>query len=460
MLYNYKKRGVDMENGLEKIIKTFDSFDYYLNKKINRDIEENRKGQFVLNFRDKNGQALVDAHVKIRQKKHAFKFGCGTFYLDQFEDEKRRTLYRERFKELFNYAVVPFYWDTLEPEQGKPRFATDSPFISRRPPVDTIMQFCKDNDIRAKGHCLVYNSFQPKWISDNNEILKRQITKRIKEIAERYEDSIFDFDVINEMISIYKNAYPGNGMRNMQISDEADHEKWAFDTCRRYFPNANLYWNEGMFESFGEHYKGFRSFYYLMLEKALREGVKIDGLGMQYHAYVKKETADKELAVVCNPLRFIDVLERYGDFRLPIHISEVSIPSYSNERYDEELQAELTERLYKLWFSSKYCESIVWWNLCDNTAYETENVYHSGLLRNDCSEKPVYKKLNNLINNEWKTSLDATVSGQLRFSGFYGEYEIEVEHQGEKTVKTVNLTKDTTGYNNGSCDFRAKTIVL
>lgn len=449
-----------MPNGLEKIIKKFDSYDYYLNGKIARDIEENRKGQFVLTFKNKNGELLSDVHVKVRQKKHAFKFGCSAFYLDQFEDEERRTLYKERFKELFNYAVVPFYWDTLEPEQGKPRFDVNSPFVARRPPIDTIMQFCDENKIRAKGHCLVYNSFQPQWISDDNEVLKRQIGKRIKEIAERYGDSIFDFDVINEMISIYKNAYPGNGMRNMQLTDEADHEKWAFELCQRYFPDANLYWNEGMFETFGEHYKGFRSFYYLMIEKMLREGVKIDGLGMQYHAYAQKETADRELATVCNPLRIIDVLERYGDFKLPIHISEVSIPSYSNESYDEELQAELTERLFKLWFSSKYCESIVWWNLCDNTAYKTENVFHSGLLRYDCSEKPVYKALRDLINKEWNTTFEDKVSGQLRFSGFYGEYDIEVEYQGEKIVKTLTLTKDNTGYDNRLCDFRAKEIVL
>ncbi|MBR2353706.1 MAG: endo-1,4-beta-xylanase [Clostridia bacterium] len=449
-----------MTNRIETIINNFDRFDSYLSGKIARDIEENRKGQFVINFKSTDGEALSDVHVRVKQKKHAFRFGCNTFYLDQFEDEERRRLYREHFKNLFNYAVVPFYWDTLEPEQGKPRFESDSRFVSRRPPIDTIIQFCEENKIRAKGHCLVYNSFQPQWISDDNEVLKRQITKRIGEIAKKYEDRIFDFDVINEMITVYKNAYVGNGERNLQITDEPDHEKWAFDTCRRYFPNANLYWNEGMFETFGTHYKGFRSFYYLMIEKMLRDGVKIDGLGMQYHANAPKETADIKLAKVCNPLRIIDVLERYGDFKLPIHISEVSIPSYSNESHDEELQAELTERLFKLWFSSRSCEAIVWWNFCDNTAYQSENVYHSGLLRYDCSKKPVYEAIDRLINKEWNTSFEKTVTGQLRFSGFYGDYEIEVEHQGKKSVTELSLRRDNTGYDNRLCDFRAKDIVL
>ena len=68
-----------MTNGIEKIIQKFDSFDYYLNSKITRDIEENRKGQFVLRFKNTNGELLSNVHVKIRQKRHAFKFGCSLF---------------------------------------------------------------------------------------------------------------------------------------------------------------------------------------------------------------------------------------------------------------------------------------------------------------------------------------------------------------------------------------------
>ena len=449
-----------MSNGIESIIKKFDSFDYYVSGKIERDIEENRKGQFLLSFKDQGGNLLDDVVVKVKQKKHEFRFGCSAFYLDQHEDEERRMLYRERFKQIFNYAVLPLYWDTLEPVEGKPRFDKDSPFISRRPPIDTIMEFCKENGIRTKGHCLVYNSFQPGWISEDNQILKMQIENRIKAIADRYSGDILDFDVINEMITVYKNAYAGNGARNMQVCDERDHEKWAFDLCRRYFPNANLYWNEGMFETFGTEYKGFRSFYYLIIEKMLREGVKIDGLGMQFHAYAPKEQAGNVLKEVCNPLRLIDALERYGDFGLPIHISEVSIPSYTNEKADEELQAELTKRLYKLWFSSKQCEAIVWWNLADKTAYKTESAFNGGLIREDCSPKPVYEELDRMINKEWNTSLEQKVSKELRFSGFYGDYEIEAECNGKKIATTLCLHKDNTGYDNRLCDFRSKDIVI
>lgn len=438
---------------LEQVIKTFDSFGYYLDKKLENDIEENRKGQFVLNFKDKEGNSIDNVTVKVHQVSHEFKFGCSLFHLEQFPDEERNLKYKEHFKKLFNYAVVPLYWDTLEPIEGKPRFEKTSPNIYRRPPIDTIMEFCEENNIQTKGHCLVYNSFQPDWIPNNNRDLKIKVDNRIRAISEQYQNRIGDFDVINEMLTIYKNCYKGNGARNLQLTDERDHEKWCFETCRRYFPNARLFWNEGIEETFGYHYRGYRSFYYMMIEKMLSQKVCIDGLGMQYHAYDLTED-------YCNPLRLLDVFDCYGEFNLPIHISEVSIPSFSNDSYEEELQAELTKRSFKLWFGRKHCEAIVWWNMADNTAYKTESVFHAGIVREDCSEKPVYKELENLICKEWKTDFEKNASAQLRFSGFYGDYEIETIHNGKTSKHNVRLCKDNTGYDNRLCDFRSVDIVL
>ncbi len=53
--------------------------------------------------------------------------------LDQFSSPEQNKAYREMFTALFNIATLPFYWSDLEPEQGRPRFAKDSPNIYRRP---------------------------------------------------------------------------------------------------------------------------------------------------------------------------------------------------------------------------------------------------------------------------------------------------------------------------------------
>ena len=442
------------ENPLKQMVENFDRFSEYLEPKMERDIEENRKGQFVVKFRDAEGNPLENVTVKVRQKKHEFKFGCSIFHLGQFPDEERNALYADRFRALFNYAIVPLYWDTLEPEEGKPRFGRDSVPISRRPPIDTIMEFCEENGIATKGHCLAYNSFQPDWLPDDNRSIKIKLDERMRAIAERYGNRIPDFDVINEMITIYKNCYPGNGMRNFQIADERDHEKFCFDLARRHFPHGRLFWNEGGNETFGsQNYRGYRSFYYMTIEKMLREGVPVEGIGMQYHMFSPRPD-------MANPLRIIDVFDCYGEFGLPIHVSEITLPSYSNDPEDEEIQAALTERLYKLWFGRKYCEAIVWWNFADNTAFKGENQYFGGLIRNDCSVKPAFEAVRRLVQEEWNTHFDKTVSGELRFSGFYGDYELEICHGETRVVKEMRFGRDNTGFDNRLCDFRAREIVL
>ncbi len=445
--------------GFENILKKWDKFDGYLQKKIDNDIWANRMGQFALSFTDKDGNALSDVKVSVKQISHEFKFGCTSFYLEQYQDE-RDAEWKNKYKQLFNYSVVPLYWDTLEPNENKPRFDVNSEYIERRPPIDTIVSFCKENNIRMKGHCLVYNSFQPDWISNDNRKLKMQIEKRITEIAERYAQDFEDLDVINEMYTIYKNCYPGNGCRNLQITDELDHEAWCFERAYHHFPFSNLFWNEGMMESFGGCYRGHRSFYYMTLKDHLSRGVKIDGIGMQYHAYCDKEKADYLYAEL-NPLRIIDVLEKYSDFGLPIHISEVSIPSFSNDECDEQVQAELAKRLYSLWFSQKNVSSIVWWNLADGTAFRTENRYHAGIIRNDCTPKPAFEVLDKLINKEWHTEFDSIANERLDFRGFYGDYEITATDSNGKTVtQKIALNNDTTGFDNRLCDFRQINITI
>jgi len=400
--------------------------------------------------------------VEVRQMSHEFNFGCNLFYLDQFED-KRDELYRNNIKQIFNYGVLPLYWDTLEPEEGKVRFAEDCVKIHRKPPLDTVVKFCEENSIRMKGHCMIYHNYQPDWMPESNRDIKIKIDERIKAVAERYGNAFADLDVINEMVYIYKNCYKGNcyqgkGVNTLPITDERDHEKWSFDICKKYFPHTRLFWNEDVQGSFGSFYRGYRSYYYMALKEWMNAGAPIEGIGMQYHLFGEKEDIYEKWKEVCNPLRIKDALECYGEFDLPIHISEITIPSFTNEENDEMIQAELVKRLYKLWFSSKNCNAIVWWNLGDGTASKSENIYHAGLLREDCSRKPAYDVLNDLIHKEWNTSFDTMVNGRLNFRGFYGDYEITAEYKGQRIKKKIRLFKENTGYDNELCDFRSVNI--
>ena len=425
------------------LITHFDKLSKFTEPIIDRGIEEHRKGLFCIKVTDKDGNPTPGVKITADLSRHEFKFGCAIFLLDQFPDERRNSLYREEFAKLFNYAVMPLYWDTLEPEKGNPRFAVDSENVYRRPALDLIKNYCNENRIGIKGHCLMYNSFNPKWIPRDFRSLKMEIEKRSKEIAERYADDIIDLDVINEMYTVYRNAHGEFGKRDLHVCDDEGHEKWCFNIAKKYFPYSRLFWNEGCYETFGDpQYTGDKSVYYLMLKRWIAAGAPIEGIGMQFHAF---DDAEKQQKAIYNPYRTMDILNKYSEFGLPLHLSEVSIPSWSNDPEDEDVQAELVRRMYRLWFSAKSVESIVWWNMVDGTAYGNENRFHAGLLRNDMSHKKAFDVLDNLINREWQTNIQLTTDeeGRAYFRGFYGDYNVKI---GDNISEERSFRKENTGY--------------
>lgn len=68
---------------------------------------------------------------------------------------------------------------------------------------------------------------------------------------------------------------------------------------------------------------------------------------------------------------------------------------------------------------------ITWWNIVDNCGAPGEPTI-SGLFHRDMSPKTSFYALDQLINHEWKTTLDAAPDrkGNISWRGFKGNYRI------------------------------------
>lgn len=433
-----------------KILDLFDEQNDYVEEKVSHGIEAYRKGDGKIQVVDINGNPVAGAKIKLSQKSHEFRFGANIFMLEELETPEKNDIYKKCFADVFNMATLPFYWDALEPERGKPRYAKDSPKVYRRPAPDLCLEFCEKHGIEPREHALAYDMFFPKWLYDAEiDEVKAELERRYSEIAERYADKIPTIEVTNEM----KHA-----RGKTKFYDDPDFVEWCFRLAEKYFPNNQLGINESRRFAWCDNCRTSDS-YYAYTEAAMLKGARIDAIGMQYHLFNKLEEEYEKSRQMLNPKLLYAHMDMYSRLGKPLQITEITIPSYSWNPEDEELQAEMLEKLYSVWFSHPNVEQIIYWNLVDGYAHLWdpdpdkirasqgdmslgENYYYGGLLRFDMSPKPAYFKLKELLQEKWHTEAKAVTDadGCTAFRGFYGTYDVEING---KTVAEIALSKKT-----------------
>ena len=385
---------------------------------------------------DENGKPLSGKKIKLTQKTHDFKYGANIFMLDEFKDEADNAEYRRFFKEYFNLATVPFYWKDLEPTEGKPRYDKDSEKVYRRPAPELCMEYCEENGITPKLHCLVYESWTPDWlIKLPLDEVKKKYEERFRQISERFSGRMLEFEVINELLCEQQWNH------KTALSEERDIVEWSFNTARKYFPNETLVINEGNpIQDLAR--LDYRHPYFMMIENALLKGVQIDKIGLQNHLFTgisahTPEEYDNSVrwdVKMNNPMTHFKGLDIIAELGLPLEFTEVTVPTFGDTEEDEELQADMLKLWYSVWFSHPAVDTIVYWNTVDGSAYAgnsnwNENKCRGGLFHHDLTPKKSALMLKRLFGEIWHTDLELTTdkNGYVEFRGFYGDYTVETD---------------------------------
>ena len=434
-----------------QVLEYFEANKEELRARINAGIEANRKGSATITVKDKDGNVIPGARVKAVQKNHEFRFGANIFMLDELETDEKNARYKEVFKDTFNMATLPFYWDATEPKKGEQRYDRDSKKIYRRPAIDLCMEFCEENGIEPREHGLAYDMFFPTWLHGADSFTtKKELIRRYKEISERYADKIPTIEVTNEMAHVAGRT---------EFYEDPDYVTWCFKLAEKYFPQNKLVINEGTTAAWRDKCRSSDK-YYSYIESAMLKGARIDAIGLQFHVFHKREN---EIAKIrhtdYNPERLYRQMDLYTNLTNALQITEVTIPAYSNDEEDEAIQAELLSYLYPIWFSHPAVEQIIYWNLVDGYAHVWsddleairasqgnmtlgENVYYGGLLRFDLSEKPALKVIRDLIKKEWHTEAERVTNenGSCTFRGFYGDYDVEIATENGTVTRTVKIS--------------------
>lgn len=410
-------------------------------------IDTLRKGNGVVTVLNSSVEPVVGVTVEVEQLNHEFLFGCemflwmhtdgrGFFRTYSASEQERVVPYLERFKELFNYATLPFYMTSYYPAQ---HFAM----------MDICADWCIANNIRAKGHTLFYNITERSTLSRiaNVADIKAAVLEYVYDCVEPHAGKIDIWDIANE-ISAWDNWWLRHASPALTKMWRAEGReillRELFALAKSLNPSALLLINDYM----------INDLYAEVLEDMKVGGVPpYDVIGIQSHMH-QEVWSNQKTWQVCN---------RFGAIHPALHFTETSIlsgvpyttggeilrnisqsliTSWPSTELGEEQQAREVVRFYKMLFSNQFVKAITWWDLTDWNSWMGAP---RGLLRTDISPKPAYTALKNLIKEEWWTSLSGITNGagQYSFRGFAGTYRITVRRGG--WVVTRDVTLPTTG---------------
>jgi len=395
-----------------------------------RDIEKYRKSDAIIEVVDHNGQPVSGATVHVQQTTSDFLFAAnvtlitgdlgGTIDIEHYRYQPRFTEkaqvdeFKKRFAELFNCATLPLYWRPLETADGQPDFQA----------ADRVLEWLKSERIAVKGHTLVWTNPDnvPRWFAVLPvEEQRKRLEKHVRDTVTRYAGKIDMWDVVNEA------AWSNVTLSGMTMHD---YTTLPYVWARESDPDAVLSINDAhRIVLLSEMQR-----YWDILVDMNNSNAPYDVIGVQAHV---DRTERFPLGIV------LEMLKKYSELGKPIHVTEFTpgsdkVPiasSWKQGIWTEEVQAEYTEKFYRLCFSVPAVESIGWWDLTDYSVWS----YGGGLLRADLSPKPVYNALKKLIHETWRTETNGKTdqNGLYKFRGFHGEYHIQVEGSPEGSAVHV-----------------------
>ena len=396
----------------------------------NARIEKHRKADAIVRVVDKNGKPVAGAELGVEQTRHAFLFGCNIFKWGRVGNAQREAEYRRRFAEVFNFATLPFYWPSYEGREGQP--------IHDR--TESIARWCKEQNIRCKGHPLAWNYSEPRWLpNDSQKILNLQLA-RIDDCVSRFVRLIDTWDVVNEATHFdrakFKEQAPKYTAMWAEIG-QVELTRKCFQRARQANEQATLLIND---------YRVDPPYARLIEQLVDDDGQPLyDVIGIQSHQH----------GGAWKNRKIWDVCERFARFDVPLHYTETTVvsgekgwnraergKSWETTADGEKYQAREVERFYTMLYSHPAVEAITWWDFTDLGAWQRAP---AGFLRKDMSPKPAYEVLHRLIRKEWWTQTTAKTDqqGVAGFRGTFGDYNVTVKVPGrEPTVVPLTLSRN------------------
>ncbi len=294
-------------------------------------------------------------------------------------------------------------------------------------PADSFVEFGEKNEMFIIGHTLVWHNQTPAWFfqdEDGNPNTPEEQIERMRShievIAGRYAGRIHAWDVVNEVIDNDGSYRPTTWVNGVGDGDLMVQK--AFQFASEYAPEAELYYND-----FNAWRPAKRDGIMRLVRMLQKEGIRIDGIGMQGHwglNYPKNEYIEA-------------AIDSFATLGVKVMITEMDIdvlpltkegqiigtgmlhPQYQLEEFKEfldpyqnglpdEVQQQVTDRykeIFEIFYSKRdKIDRVTFWGVHDSMSwkngYPIENRTNYPLPFNrDLSPKPAVEAILRIPSN-------------------------------------------------------------
>ncbi len=263
-------------------------------------------------------------------------------------------------------------WGFIHPKKDKYDFTG----------ADKIVDFAVKNNMKVRGHTLVWHIENPGWLTDTTWTKEQALAileDHIKTVAGHYKGKIYAWDVVNEVLD----AFALRDTLWLKAIGPEYIEK-AFIWAHEADPDAKLFINDFFTEE-----KGVKSDYlYKFVKELLDKKVPIHGVGFQFHI-------DME-----NPMdmaRIDENIKRFADLGLEVHFTEVDIRITgmpTQELLDE--QAKMYGDLMNLALNYEKVTAYTMWGITDKHSWVPDTYPEAGaahIYDKEYKPKPAYTAL-------------------------------------------------------------------
>ena len=250
--------------------------------------------------------------------------------------------------------------------------------------ADQLVSLAKNNGMAVRGHCLVWHTQQPEWLSSDGkkndkgwtrqqalDIMKNHITK----VMQHFKGKVVEWDVVNECLdddqSIIRTNPDGYKLRptvwQQAIGD--DYIDSAFVYARQADPDVLLYLNDYDVEMQG---KAKAAAFYNLVKRLQSKNIPLDGVGLQCHF----SNGDVD------SVRLEKTIRLFGEVGLKCIITELDMGTPSTSEKDLLEQARNYRVITDIVLNNDNCPNLMIWGIKDNDSWRSASnplLYNSGL---------------------------------------------------------------------------------